>query len=191
MTKSDLRKQSLLKRNGISDKLKKDTAISNNLFSFTPFQEAETVLVYVSSKGEADTKSIISYCFENNKKVAVPYCKDKDGNMEFYLIDSFDCLNYGCFGINEPDINKCVKLTDFSNSLIIVPGLSFDLNGNRLGYGKGYYDRFLKKYAFISVGLCYNSLIADQVPAEKHDMRVDYLITENGIYNTDNGGKNG
>lgn len=191
MTKSDLRKQSLLKRNGISDKLKKDTAISNNLFSFTPFQEAETVLVYVSSKGEADTKSIISYCFENNKKVAVPYCKDKDGNMEFYLIDSFDCLHYGCFGINEPDINKCVKLTDFSNSLIIVPGLSFDLNGNRLGYGKGYYDRFLKNYAFISVGLCYNSLIADEVPDEKYDMRVDYLITENGIYNTDNGGKNG
>ncbi len=191
MTKNELRLRYSEIRRKIPNTSEKTQKIGELLFSFEPFINADTVLVYVSNESEINTYNIISHCFENNKRVAVPRCKDKDGNMDFYLIDSFDCLVEGTFGLMEPDTDKCKKLTDFRNSLIIVPALCFDRAGYRIGYGKGYYDRFLKNYTLISLGLCYNMLIADKIPFESYDKRVDYIITETGIINTDNGGKNG
>ncbi len=191
MNKSELRKLLLNERKSITGKAEKDSGVYDNLISFEPFIEAETVLVYLSSESEVNTDKIISYCFDNGKRVAVPFCTDSDGNMEFYIIKSFNALSPGHYGIREPDIKSCEKLSDFSASIIVVPGLSFDKNGNRLGYGKGYYDRFLKNYSFISVGLCYNSFIKDIIPSENYDVKVNYIITEDAVLDTHSGGKNG
>ncbi len=109
--------------------------------------------------------------------------------MDFYLINSLDDLKEGTFGVREPDTSKCKKLTDYSNSLIIVPGICFDESGCRIGYGKGYYDIFLKKYPFISVGLCYNSFVLEELPANEHDENVNIIVTDKRIIKI--GGKNG
>ena len=101
--------------------------------------------------------------------------------MEFYLADSVNDLKQGMYGILEPDTDKCSKITDFSGALCLVPALCYDKKGFRLGYGKGYYDRFLEKFTITTVGLCYNELIKDTLPVDKFDKSVDYIVTQTGI----------
>ena len=101
--------------------------------------------------------------------------------MEFYYINAMNDLKSGFFGVREPDINKCEKITDFSDSICIVPAIAYDKSGYRLGYGKGYYDRFLKNNTLISVGVCYNELIEENLPRDEYDIPVNYIITQSGL----------
>ena len=164
-----------------------DMVFLRQLLKTEAFQNAETVLCYMALPEEIDTAAIIAYSLSHGKTVAVPYCLDRNGNMDFYVIGSFSDLQTGTFGVPEPDITKAHKVTDFSHSVCLVPGIAFDERGHRLGYGKGYYDRFLKKYSSISIGLCYNSLIQKELPIDGNDIPVNLVITENRII----GGKNG
>lgn len=159
-----------------SDKRIATCFINSNLFNY------DSLLIYVSSKGEPDTSAIIDYALNVGKKVAVPYCSGK--KMTFHFITSFEDLSEGSFGIPEPDPAKCIEVDDFSRSVCIVPGISFDLNGNRLGYGGGFYDRFLSEHSVITVGLSYERCLCHQLPSEEHDIAINYLITENGIRNS-------
>ena len=190
MTKEQIRNTALLKRKQVDNKKDKDSKIAQNLIGLSCIKNAETVLCYVSLDGEISTDYLIE-TFLKDKKVAVPFCIDNNGNMNFYLIDSLSLLKPGSFSVREPDINECEKLTDFTDSVIIVPALCFDKKGNRLGYGKGFYDRFLKKYPFISVGLCYNSLIVNDLPCNEYDIPVDIIVTETSVIEVKSGGKNG
>ncbi len=190
MTKQELRNSAREIRNNISEKETKDKAILRNLLTLDAFQTADTVLCYVSKPEEIDTEDLMAYCFSHQKRVAVPHCNN-DGLMEFYAIHSLNELSVGSFGIREPDTAKAEALTDYQSSVVIVPGLCFSPNGYRIGYGGGYYDKFLKNNAFISVGLCYNDLIIEELPTEAFDQAVNILITENRILFCDNGGKNG
>ncbi len=81
----------------------------------------------------------------------------------------------------EPDIEICEKVSDFRNSVCLVPGYSFDMLGYRLGYGKGYYDRFLKKFTIISIGLCYNNFLSNELPADDYDAAVNFIATEDKL----------
>lgn len=191
MDKKELRIAVKADRKAIKDKVEKDRLIIEKLKSLSCYREAKKVLCYLSLDAEIKTDEIIDYSLKTGKRVAVPFCVDKEGNMEFYLINSIDDTKTGSFNIREPNTEKCLRLDDFSNSIIIVPGLCFDKNGNRLGYGKGYYDRFLKKYSLISVGLCYNSLVKNEIPVNEYDEKVDYIVTEDLIINVKDGGKNG
>lgn len=191
ITKQDLRKFYKQKRKEIVDKTVKDEQININLINFKAFQNAKTVFCYVSLKDEVSTDLIIKSALFYGKQVAVPCCKDDKGNMEFYLINSLSDLKIGSFGIREPDIDKCIMLNDFDNSVCIVPAVCFDKHGNRLGYGKGYYDRFLNLFTSCSIGLCYNDFVLDEIPVDDFDKQVDYIITEKGIINILAGGKNG
>lgn len=189
--KNDLRKEFKKIRTCIENKSKLDVCIVNTLFKSEFYKSSDLILCYVSFNDEIDTDAIITNSLKCNKKVAVPYCVDTDGNMEFYLINSLNDLKVGTFGIREPDINRCKIVRSFENALIIVPALSFDEKGYRLGYGKGYYDRFLDKYTLKSLGLCYNKLISKQLPIDKYDLPVDFVITESRVIACNNGGKNG
>ena len=115
-------------------------------------------------------------------RVAVPKCIPKQKQLDFFFINSFDDLSEGKFGILEPDEKKCERALKFKkDSLCIVPGLSFDIHGFRLGYGGGYYDRFINKFEGYTVGLCYSNCVRNEVPIEKFDMQVDFLITDKSI----------
>ncbi len=189
MTKKELRITTAKERKSIADKAEKDRRIAEFLLSSEEYRAARLILCYASLPDEVSTYYIIKQALSDGKEVALPYCTDKAGNMDFYLIKNTTSLNVGTFGVREPDITKCAKAEDFSSSIALVPGLCFDVSGNRLGYGKGYYDRFLKNYASLSFGLCYNRLVKKSIPVNNYDEKVTLLITEEGIIN--NGGKNG
>lgn len=188
--KSALRNQIKQYRRELSEKQTLSSQICSRFLHSQEYRECSAILCYLPLPDEVDTKLIIQNAFKDKKKVGVPYCLDKQGNMDFFCIESFDDLHIGSFGILEPNVEKCKRIESFKDSIIIVPALCFDKNGNRLGYGKGYYDRFFQKHSLISFGLCYNSLILDYIPADEFDRGVDYIITEKQIINCI-GGQNG
>ncbi|MBQ6708443.1 MAG: 5-formyltetrahydrofolate cyclo-ligase [Clostridia bacterium] len=163
-----------------------DRKIANKLLNMWIYREAETLFLYVSKDIEVDTFFIISESLKRGKRVAVPRCVEGTRNMDFYLINSLDDLEEGSFGVLEPKTQVCEKLTDFSKGLCIVPALAFDKLGYRLGYGKGYYDRFLSNFKATTVGICYNSCVQEKnLLHGKFDRRVKYLITESLILDTE------
>ncbi len=158
-----------------------DKKISRNLLSLDKLRDAETVLCYMSTPAEVDTLSVISNMLQKNKGVAVPRCIDDSRNMEFYSITSLSQTEKRTFGVYEPNPQMCDKLRDFRNSVCILPGLGFDREGYRLGYGKGYYDRFLSSYGGLKIGLCYEKCLFNELPRGFFDISADIVITENDI----------
>lgn len=178
MTKQELRKKYLQIRKSITPLVRKQkqTDIEEKFFSFDEFKNCKTLFCYVSVACEVDTHNIIKTALSLNKKVAVPKCTDSNGNMDFYYISSFDDLVLGMYDILEPDTGVCKKVSDLSHGLCIVPGACFDKKGYRVGYGKGYYDRFLEKFEGVSVGLCFGDCITEKIPFDDFDKAVDSVI---------------
>lgn len=158
-------------------KLRKDNAIFNKVISLQKFQQAKILLTYVSTQIEVDTHRLIKYALDQGKQVAVPRCVPGTRLMEFCLINSFDDLEKGTFSVLEPK-KSCRIINFFPNSFCIVPGLGYDINGFRLGYGGGYYDRFLSNYKGTMAGICYVSCLQSNLPHGRFDCTVDLLITE-------------
>lgn len=179
--KAQLRKELKAKRKSIADKSERDRKISDNLLSFELYKKAETVLFFAALDDEINIDACIKTAIESGKRVALPVCTDKNGNMKFFYINSLSDIKTGFFGVREPDVDFCDEIKDFSSSICIVPAIAYDKKGFRLGYGKGYYDRFLKNYTSHSIGLCYNELIKDELPIGEYDIPVDYIICENGV----------
>lgn len=180
MNKKELR-TNLLQRRRSMDKIsakKSDGMIYNNIVRLPQVCAAENFLCYVSTEIEVDTRQLITALISGGKKVYAPRCKGKE--MRFFRIADFSELKAGAFGIPEPTGSEEPDI--FSASLCIVPALSFDENGYRMGYGGGYYDRFLRGYDGISVGICYDDFLGE-IPREEHDLPVDILVTETKILN--------
>ncbi len=178
--------KSIRKSTPPGDKNRNDIKITNKVLNLWRYRDAEMILTYVSTDIEVDTREIITQSLQKGKTVAVPKCIDGTRDMEFYAIKGFDDLAVGAFGVMEPVAEKCELLTSLENSLCIVPALSFDYKGYRLGYGKGYYDRFLSTFTGEIVGLCYTScMYKDILPHGKYDKKVPMIITENNIISTE------
>lgn len=186
--KQKLRAESKLYRNELSsnEKAELDSKISDRLFNTWQYKGCEVLLTYVSTEIEVDTREIISRALADGKRVAVPRCIDNTRLMDFYFIKDFDDLESGYMGVFEPIPEKCEKMTDFSKGLCIVPALMFDLYGYRLGYGKGYYDRFLSNFCGETLGLCYNRCVREKLPHGKFDKCVERIITQSRIINVKN-----
>jgi 5-formyltetrahydrofolate cyclo-ligase len=152
-----------------------DNIITNTLLNTKEYREAKLILIYYPLPEEINTLPIIEHAFSSNKNVALPKCINN--TIKFYYIESIKQVSKGLFNVMEPVSSNLV--TDFKNSICIVPGLAFDIRFNRLGYGKGYYDRFLKDYTGINIGLCYNQLLVSKLVTYSHDIPVDMIITEN------------
>lgn len=185
--KKELRKKFKELRKNIVDKDLKDSKICNIFLNSMLYKNSNQLLCYSSVNNEICTDIIIERALQDNKKVALPVCEDYDGNMSFYYIEDMSDIKIGAFGIKEPDVSKCIKVTNFKDSVCVVPAFTFDSKGYRLGYGKGYYDRFLEKNSLISVGLCYNDFLSQSLPCDKFDKNVCYIITEDRIINTERG----
>lgn len=182
MSKKDLR----IKYKNIRNSIENTSALGEKIFSQLidsyMYKTADIVLAYWSVGSEVDTRRIIDKALEDKKKVAFPKCTDKNGNMIFCYISAVSDLSDGMYGIKEP-INGVVADSFTESSICLVPGLSFDKCGYRLGYGKGYYDRFLSNFCGTSIGLCYESCLCEELPREEFDKHVDYLITDIKIFN--------
>ncbi len=180
MSKSQLRARFAEMRRGLSRdyRQKMSIEIQSRLLCCEEYSQADMILTYVSEDSEPDTLGLIHAAFANGKKVAVPKCVEGN-NMEFYFIKSTADLVKGKYGLMEPDTGKCKKAIPTEQSLCVVPALSFDAKGYRLGKGGGYYDRFLKDFKGKSAGFCYNSFLRLTLPKDTFDMPVDIIVTEN------------
>lgn len=179
--KNALRKRYRSIRRGYSESFKAglDELVYKRVTGLYQYRNAELVLSYVSKDIETDTLKLIERAWSDGKRVAVPRCIDGTRLMQFYYITSFDQLEKSSFGVMEPIEELCEKLAEApENSLCIVPGMAFDSQGYRLGYGKGYYDRFLSDYKGVKVGVCYSDCIKWTLPRGKYDKPVDILITD-------------
>lgn len=171
--KKKLRCKYLLIRKNILNKHKLDEIIYLKVINHPKVKQSKTIIIYVSFNHEVDTIKIIEYLLKY-KEVAVP--KIENNHMNFYLIKSLSELSPGAFNILEPTTKKV--LTDFSNTICITPGICFSKDKYRLGYGKGYYDRFIKENHLYQIGLCYQACLLDEIPHDYYDQKVDEIITD-------------
>lgn len=181
-SKQELRKRLLEVRAGLEHCREREEAIAGNLLALPQYRQAARVLLYVSRSGEVGTALILQRALEQGKEVCAPCCPPGDRAMFFCRIDSPGELKPGRYGILEPDPNKALRQADWESTLCLVPGIAFDRQGYRLGYGKGYYDRFLAGKEIVTAGLCYRELVRQELPREPHDQRVRLLITEDGSF---------
>ena len=143
------------------------------------------VYTYISYRREADTRRLVRELWKRGIPVAAP--RAKDGRMEFYRIRSESDLTAGYRGIPEP-VCGCEKASK-ERALVIVPGAVFDLQGYRIGYGGGYYDRFLPLACnAVKIALCRAALLEPVLPRECHDVRADFVLTEDALYACKGGG---
>lgn len=168
----------------VEQKQRYDEQIYQRFISTDFYKNAKTILCFVSTNLEVDTIQLINRAIADQKTVAVPKCLNLLGNMEFYMIHSLDDLEKSTFSLLEPNIKKSKKLDNFSDSICVLPGFAFDREGYRIGFGKGYYDRFLNKYNGKKVAICYNNCIANQLPRGRYDVAADYIVTPKYIITT-------
>lgn len=163
-----------------------DKAIAENFISTDAYQEADVIFVFISKDIEVDTKDIVTKAFADGKKVAAPRCNTEDKLMDYYYISSYDDLVKGSYDLMEPDVNKCEKVTDFDLGVCMVPGLVYDREGYRLGFGKGYYDRFLINFTGVTIGVCYSRCVEQELPRGFYDKPIDLVVTEKYTIDTRN-----
>jgi 5-formyltetrahydrofolate cyclo-ligase len=179
LTKRLLRSKILLrlKRQKEEDTYHKSKAVSNKLLRTKEFKKAKTVMFYIALSGEVNTEEMISIAKKLGKIVAVPVCKRVGLSIKPCILDGHGGMRKGPYGVVEPAVKRPVRIRDLN--LIIVPGLAFDKKGNRLGRGKGYYDRFLSSLPkdTPSIGLAFDFQILPSVPTVSHDVSVSKVLS--------------
>lgn len=180
LEKSEIRKQIKKVRTLLYNKSALDTKIFENIIKSDIYKNSKSVLLYVSTEYEVDTYRLIERALNDNKTVSVPVSDFTSNTMCFHIIKSLKDLTRLNHGISEPEITAD-KLSSYDSSLCIVPAFVYDKRGYRVGYGKGFYDRFLSEFSGTSLGICYECFLWKQLDAEKNDISVDYIITENGV----------
>lgn len=173
MKKEFLRKKYKEKRDNIKNKVTKDNLIYQKVINNKDILSSKTLLIYISINSEVDTIKIINY-FLNTKNIAVPKIIDND--MFFCYVTNLNELTSGKYNIPEPTNENIV--TDFDNAICIVPGICYDKENYRIGYGKGYYDKFLSKNKIKTIGLCYKECMIEKIDNDKYDYKIDEVITE-------------
>lgn len=183
--KKILRKEILYKRDNIEnkEKINMDRIIANKLYESEYYKEASKIFIYVSFGAEINTKIIINKALNDGKKIYIPRSDYKTKLMEAVQIKSLNELIEDSYGILSPNSeNEPIDPNELD--LIIMPGVAFDKNGGRMGYGAGFYDRYLKRIAKANhkripkVALAYDVQIVERVPMYKEDMPIDYILSE-------------
>lgn len=179
LTKKDLRSKILLKLKiqKEENRDRKSQVIKNKLFRTKVFKKAKNVMFYIALKGEVNTEEMIKEAKKQGKTVTVPVCCRDSFTLRPCILDDHAKLKLGPYGVHEPVEEKCVRLPDLD--LVVVPGLAFDKKGNRLGRGKGYYDRFLAKLPqrTPTIGLAFDLQILPSVPTTEHDFSVTKVVS--------------
>jgi 5-formyltetrahydrofolate cyclo-ligase len=174
------------KRNGLTKKIveSKSMEIFNRLINLDMFEMSNEIMCYVDFKNEVETRKLIEYCLKIGKKIAVPKT-DNDGTVvmkAFYVYDLRGLVK-GKLGILEPEFNVDNYCQPDIFDMVIAPALALDTEKNRLGYGAGFYDRYLKdvRSDCVKLGLVYDFQIVDKIDTKDHDVKMDFIISENRI----------
>lgn len=180
MNKSDIRKIYHAKRRSMTsnDVIIKSSAIQNKIFDADWYKNSNTIMIYISFQNEVDTHKIIEKALGFGKRVIVPVCVGENDLIPVE-INNHTKMKTNKYGILEPESN--VKYEGEIES-VIVPGVAFDRNFNRVGFGRGYYDRFLSTYPnSLKVGICFQNQLCDKIDADSNDIPMNIIITEEEI----------
>ena len=177
--KQHLRPACAAVRAAIKNKEQKAADMCRLLQTLPAFRNADTVLCYLAAGSEAETRGIIEACLRAGKCVGLPRCYE-DSRMEFLPVTHVSQANErSAFGISEPPHGEPIDPGDAD--LCIVPALAFDRRGFRLGYGMGFYDRYLKRFSGVAAGLCFEESLRDALPVNRNDRPVHLIVTERRV----------
>lgn len=174
---------------GAAERERLDAQVAQRLWRLPEFERASLVLSYLSVGDEVDTRATIREAWRQGKTVAIPCCVPGSRLLEWYAIEDFEGLEVSRFGILEPvpiaDLRVLPPAPGSAQSagaIALVPGLAFDKEGYRLGYGGGYYDTFLAAFGGAAIGLCRSCQLSEQpLPRDAHDCAVDAVVSELGV----------
>ena len=174
------------KRKQISAEERKqmDASICRRIIALAGFRYADAILTYSPLKNEVDISEVNEAALKSGKTLAFPRCVPGTSNMDFYEVTSMDQLEKGSFSIMEPKPD-CKLWTPAENKsiLCIIPAMAYDKDGFRLGYGKGFYDRFLADRDFVKVGVVYSKFLVDyKLPRGRFDLAANVVVTEKGCH---------
>lgn len=180
MEKKDLRKQTqqFLKQLDAATYNAWSKQIQQRFLESEALQRADVIGLTVSAFPEVETRTLIQTLWTMGKKVAVPRCKPKTHEMDFYIFDDFDELETVYMALLEPIPARTQYVTPQDIDLLIVPGVVFDATGYRIGYGGGYYDRYLPQYEGETVAFCFKGQMVAKVPKDTYDYPIDCILTE-------------
>jgi len=183
-TKDSLRKQILNKRKSFSQEQlqEKNSKIFEKLFSLQEFSQVNNIGVYVSFNNEVETRKIIEKLLELKKNLFAPVMDFGNEHFSYAKISSLENLTENKYGVLEPKEKEFVEASQID--VFLVPGAAFDSQRNRIGWGKGYYDKFFNKNnpSGKKIGLFFEFQLIKEVPVESFDVKMDFIITEKEIY---------
>jgi len=196
-SKPCIRRMALDKRNLLSleEVAGKSEAIQKRLFSLERFEKADTVMAYMSFGNEVSTEQLIVQCLRSGKKIVVPRVEKSMSDGSGGVVKSLGVYEIkeagkhmvtGYMGIVEPDASVLRKVDPLEIDFVIVPGVAFDIARNRIGYGGGYYDRFLRTLRpdCLKAAVAFELQVFDSIPAAEYDLPVDVIVTEDRIIST-------
>ncbi len=184
--KALIRKEMLAKRHALDKAKCKELscAICESFINGPDYRDAETILLYKAYNNEVDTDMIFEKAVSDGKKVAFPLSSIVDGepDLKFYFVDDLSELRAGYMGILEPDASSATALCGTAD-ICITPGVAFDKSCHRIGYGKAFYDRYIRSNRPAKIiGLAYDLQITADIKTEESDMAVDLVITDKAVY---------
>lgn len=183
--KDVIRKDCSDKRNAIDKELHMamDKKICDAAASLVSFRYADIILLYAPIKSEIDVMPLFHEAIKRGKRVAFPKCNVEDRTMKFHFVESLEDLSPCAYGIREPreDLPVFDPKETPGSAVCYVPGLAFDVCGYRLGYGKGYYDKFMNEFNGCTIGVVYSEFILNTLPKGRFDKHCDVMLTEKGI----------
>ena len=180
MTKEELRKQMKAVRKAEEAKDRKSEIVFLSIINHPDYKEANTVALYNSMPDEVDTNDLIRYSLRNKEVVLLP--KVVGDQIVFVRIHKGTRYKSASFQIQEP---MSEEVYQGPIDLAVVPGIAFTSEGDRLGFGRGYYDRFLKGHPCKKIGICFDSQVVEEIPINENDVRMDTVITEKQVYTND------
>ena len=167
----------------VSEKGRRDGAICRTAVSLASYRYAKYILMYAPTEEEIDVMPIALDALAKGKRVAFPKCRPETHTMDYHFVTSVDELSADYMGILEPsgDAPLFDPGSMSREALCFVPGLVYDMKGFRLGYGKGFYDRYLTSFEGNAVGIVYSDFIVPEVPRGRFDVTIKILLTEKGV----------
>ncbi|WP_099158509.1 5-formyltetrahydrofolate cyclo-ligase [Virgibacillus ndiopensis] len=183
LDKLQLRKSAIAKLKKIKENEKRaiEQKLKHYLTTSAAWENATTIGITVSQGFEWNTKPLIEEAWEQGKIVCVPKCEPKEKLLTFYQLKSYDQLEIVYYNLLEPKPKETKKVDKNDIDLLVVPGLVFAKNGIRIGFGGGYYDRYLTNFLNQTISLASIHQLVDSLPFESFDIPVNQLVTENGI----------
>lgn len=189
--KQELRMELLERRRRLAKEMIRSQSdkMAEHLYAWPRYQQAKIIMLFVSMPDEPNMIKIIEHAWQQGKTVCIPHMRQQFGVMDAAIIDNMESLVRGRLNLLVPDPAHLKIIAPESIDLIVVPAVAYDIAGNRLGMGAGYYDRFIPHASkAVRIGAIWSSQMVDSIPANEYDMPVHYLLREDGIIScgTDN-----